>query len=77
MSTVDVYYVKGIDLSGNVVELAKFFDAAHARTHLERFVTRATQPTYREVGIVIERERAEDQHPAHRGGGGLKAAWEK
>lgn len=64
MAEIDVFYIKGIDREGRLVELAKFFDAGHANAHLSKF-TRPTSP-WTEVGIVIVKERLEDQHPAHR-----------
>jgi hypothetical protein len=67
--TVRVYVVAGIDPLGHVVELAKFFDGEHAKTHVATHYPGAPtrQAHYRDVGIVIRDELAADQHPAHWG----------
>ena len=62
---LDVYYVKGIDPTGNVVALAKFFRRSDADAHIARLALTSIQAPYRDVGIVIEQERLEDQAPEH------------
>lgn len=64
---INVYVIKGFDPNGNLVELAKFFRPEHAERHLteSHYPRVAAQGTHRDVGIVIRKERASEQHPAH------------